>query len=76
MTLGFGKYKGQQFEKTPKSYQDWLFKQDWFKLSKQDKPINNYYCHHCDTPHNNQYSSYCCSGCERAEESFNHFDNN
>ena len=33
--LKFGKYKGQQFLSTPKNYQDWLVKQDWFKL-----PIN------------------------------------
>lgn len=31
-TLKFGKYKGQQFQNTPKSYQDWLLKQDWFKI--------------------------------------------
>jgi hypothetical protein len=40
MTLRFGKYKGQQFEKTPKSYQDWLIKQDWFKAPKQEKPLH------------------------------------
>jgi uncharacterized protein (DUF3820 family) len=34
-TLKFGKYKGQQFANTPKSYQDWLIKQDWFKMPKQ-----------------------------------------
>jgi uncharacterized protein (DUF3820 family) len=31
-TLKFGKYKGQQFNQTPKFYQDWLLKQDWFKF--------------------------------------------
>jgi uncharacterized protein (DUF3820 family) len=31
-TLKFGKYKGQQFSSTPTSYQEWLLKQDWFKL--------------------------------------------
>jgi len=31
-TLKFGKYKGQEFSKTPKSYQDWLLAQDWFKV--------------------------------------------
>jgi len=31
-TLKFGKYKGQEFSSTPKSYQDWLLKQDWFKM--------------------------------------------
>lgn len=30
--LKFGKYKGQKFSSTPKSYQDWLLKQDWFKV--------------------------------------------
>ncbi len=30
--LKFGKYKGQLFLSTPKSYQDWLLNQDWFKL--------------------------------------------
>ena len=29
--LKFGKYKGGMFSQTPKSYQDWLLKQDWFK---------------------------------------------
>lgn len=33
--LKFGKYKGQSFASTPKSYQDWLLKQDWFKMPKQ-----------------------------------------
>ena len=40
MTLRFGKYKGQQLENTPKSYQDWLMKQDWFKEPKQEKPLH------------------------------------
>lgn len=30
--LKFGKYKGQDFYSTPKSYQEWLSKQNWFKL--------------------------------------------
>lgn len=30
--LRFGKYKGQNFNSTPVSYQSWLLKQDWFKL--------------------------------------------
>ena len=29
--LKFGKYKGLNFQSTPKSYQDWLIAQDWFK---------------------------------------------
>ena len=33
--LKFGKYKGQDFLSTPKSYQSWLLSQDWFK-----KPTN------------------------------------
>lgn len=32
MTLKFGKFKGQDFESTPKWYQEWLLKQDWFKM--------------------------------------------
>ena len=32
MILKFGKHKGQDFYNTPKSYQDWLSKQDWFKM--------------------------------------------
>ena len=31
-TLKFGKYKGMQFLSTPISYQQWLLKQDWFKI--------------------------------------------
>lgn len=34
-TMKFGKYKGQQFLNTPKSYQQWLLKQDWFKMPTQ-----------------------------------------
>ena len=30
--LKFGKYKGVDFLKTPKHYQEWLLKQEWFKL--------------------------------------------
>lgn len=40
MILKFGKYKGQQFENTPKSYQDWLMKQKWFKAPNQEKPLH------------------------------------
>ena len=40
MILKFGKYKGQQFEKTPKSYQNWLLNQDWFKKSKIEKSLH------------------------------------
>lgn len=37
-TLKFGKYKGVNFSETPKHYQDWLIKQDWFKLpAKKDE---------------------------------------
>lgn len=39
MKLRFGKYKGQEFENTPKSYQDWLLKQDWFKAPKVQKYV-------------------------------------
>jgi uncharacterized protein (DUF3820 family) len=38
-TLKFGKYKGQQFENTPKSYQDWLLSQDWFKMPVTLTPL-------------------------------------
>jgi hypothetical protein len=31
-TLKFGKYKGQDFSSTPKSYQEWLLAQNWFKM--------------------------------------------
>lgn len=40
MTLRFGKYKGQNFINTPKTYQDWLLKQDWFKMPKQEMPLH------------------------------------
>ena len=33
--LKFGKHKGQNFSSTPKSYQEWLLKQDWFKAPTQ-----------------------------------------
>ena len=41
MTLRFGKYKGQQFASTPKSYQDWLLNQDWYKAPKTETPMNS-----------------------------------
>lgn len=42
MTLKFGKFKGQDFESTPKWYQDWLLKQDWFKMpSNQASSLSN-----------------------------------
>ena len=31
-TLKFGKFKGQKFNETPAWYQEWLLKQDWFKI--------------------------------------------
>lgn len=40
MTLTFGKFKGQEISNTPKWYQDWLMKQDWFKAPKQEKPLH------------------------------------
>jgi uncharacterized protein (DUF3820 family) len=39
MKLRFGKYKGLQFEDTPKSYQKWLLSQKWFKAPKQKKTL-------------------------------------
>jgi hypothetical protein len=32
MTLTFGKFKGQELGSTPQWYQNWLSKQDWFKM--------------------------------------------
>lgn len=34
--LKFGKHKGEQFLNTPKSYQEWLLNQDWFKEPKSE----------------------------------------
>jgi hypothetical protein len=31
-TLKFGKFKGQKFNETPTWYQQWLLKQEWFKI--------------------------------------------
>ena len=42
MKLRFGKYKGKQFENTPKSYQDWLLKQDWFKAPKKEQSLSGW----------------------------------
>ena len=39
-TLKFGKHKGQQFQDTPKSYQNWLLSQDWFKMPKKEIPLH------------------------------------
>ena len=38
-TLKFGKFKGQDFLSTPKSYQNWLFKQNWFKVPTKQIPL-------------------------------------
>lgn len=39
--LKFGKFKGQTFEQTPKWYQEWLIKQDWFnKPTATTKPLH------------------------------------
>ena len=40
-TLRFGKYKGQEFFSTPKSYQSWLLKQDWFKAPNQSPVVDS-----------------------------------
>lgn len=40
--LKFGKYKGQSFSSTPKSYQDWLLKQDWFKMPSSINTIKSW----------------------------------
>jgi len=37
--MRFGKYKGIRFEDTPKSYQDWLQKQDWFYMPKEETEL-------------------------------------
>jgi len=37
MILKFGKYKGEKFQDTPISYQNWLMKQDWFNKPKTVK---------------------------------------
>ena len=34
-TLKFGKFKGQKFNQTPVSYQNWLKQQEWFKMPTQ-----------------------------------------
>jgi len=38
-TLRFGKYKGQQFSSTPKSYQDWLLAQNWFNIPSAEEKM-------------------------------------
>jgi uncharacterized protein (DUF3820 family) len=37
--LKFGKYKGIEFTATPKNYQEWLLKQDWFKVPTNLNPL-------------------------------------
>ena len=39
MVLRFGKYKGERFDNTPKWYQEWLLKQDWFKIPTSEEPM-------------------------------------
>lgn len=33
------------------------------------------YCYHCEEPKNDINHSYCCKGCEDAENRFNELDN-
>lgn len=35
-----------------------------------------YECYYCDSEHTRTESSYCCDGCEKAQEKQNEFDNN
>jgi hypothetical protein len=42
MTLTFGKFKGQELSSTPKWYQNWLSKQDWFKMPTSQKSNLSY----------------------------------
>lgn len=37
--LKFGKFKGQDFYSTPKYYQEWLLKQDWFKAPQKPNEL-------------------------------------
>ena len=39
--LKFGKHKGQEFNSTPVSYQNWLLSQYWFKIPNQLSPLEN-----------------------------------
>ena len=47
--LKFGKHKGTYFLQTPKSYQNWLLSQDWFKpqtidpMAQAQKQFSNAY---------------------------------
>ena len=38
--LKFGKFKGMELNQTPKSYQEWLLKQDWYKKPIIQKSLN------------------------------------
>jgi len=40
MVLKFGKHKGEMFQNTPISYQNWLLKQSWFKLETQKASLH------------------------------------
>ena len=39
--LKFGKHKGQEFNSTPLSYQNWLLNQDWFKMPTELTPLQS-----------------------------------
>ena len=43
-------------------------------LRNSDPSANEELCHHCDGEVENVGSSYCCKGCEDAEEVANDFD--
>ena len=38
-TLNFGKFKGQKFNETPTWYQNWLLKQEWFKMPNNEEKM-------------------------------------
>lgn len=33
-------------------------------------------CYYCESEHTRKQSSYCCSGCEKAQQKQDEFDNN
>ena len=58
-TLQFGKYKGQQFNETPVSYQNWLKQQHWFKIPNQ-KSIKSWGVYYTPNKEGIMYAKLSC----------------
>jgi hypothetical protein len=64
MILTFGKHKGQEFKNTPKSYQNWLLVQDWFKMKEEkvEYDVKYFFCSGTDQDLDNYHITELLTG--------------